>query len=179
MKRFFVAWISLAMLASGLADTHKIPPDEPMATIWMPDKWQIQQRGDSIEASPPDASILFLVAPVEHNKVAEALGEAMRFFRNRDEGFFMKQESRHDENGKVNGKEAHFVSWQGKNRKGQIETKFVIVFLAPNKSLIAAYDGSPDASKKYQRDLDKMIQSISNVEDASEKDQKTETENRK
>jgi hypothetical protein len=179
MKRFFIACISMFMLASSFPGTRKIPPDESIATIWIPDKWQSQQRGDAIEASPPDAAILFLVAPVEHNKVAEALGETMQFFRNRDEGFFVKPESRHDETGKVNGKEAHFVSWQGKDRKGEIETKFVIVFLAPNKSLIAAYDGSPAASEKYQRDLDKMIQSISNVEAPNERDRKSETENRK
>jgi len=164
MKQFAIACCGFVAITSGFADTHKIPPEEPFATIRINDKWKVKPQGDAIEADSPDGSVVFLVASVERNKVAEAVGEAMRYLRNRGGGIAVKSESRHDETGKVNGNNAHFISWQAKKQNEGLEMKFAVVMLAPNASLIAAYDGSPAAIKKWKRDLDKMLESISRIE---------------
>ena len=164
MKRFLIASFGLTTIVSGFADTRKIPPEEPIATIRINEKWKTKQQGDAIEADSPDGAVMFVVASVEHNKVAEALGEAMQYLRNRGGGIAVKSESRHDENGKLNGHDTHFISWQAKKQNEDLEMNFAVVILAPNESLVAAYDGSPTALRKWKRDLDKMLASITRTD---------------
>ena len=182
MKNFAAACAILIAVASGLAGTRKVPPEEPFATIRIPDDWQIKEHPEIIEATPPDKTVFFLIAAGERNKVGEAIGETMRYMRNRDR-IIVKSESRHDEDGKINAIPVHFVSWQGKNMSGDVDLKFTILILANGQSLVAAWDGSPSALKKHHSELDEILRSITKIESASgdedrdrAKDSKTEKE---
>ena len=180
MKNFAVACAVLIAVASGLANTRKVPPEEPFATIRIPDDWQIKEHPEIIEATPPDKTVCLLIAAVERNKAAETIGETMQYLRNRDR-IVMKSESRHDEEGRINAIPAHFVSWQGKNKDGDMELKFTIVTLGKSQSLVAAYDGSLSALEKHHSELDEILKSIAKIESASgegerDKDSKTEKE---
>jgi hypothetical protein len=166
----FVVLFALAAMSSAFADTQKIPKEEPFATIRVPDKWQIKEHPEALETVSPDGAIFFLIATVERNKIAETIGEEMRFMRNRD-NILVKTESRHDEDGKINDIKAHFVSWQGKNKKGDVELKFAIIPLAKDQTFVAAYDGAPAAVKKYAAELDKMLHSITKIPGTEEKDE--------
>lgn len=158
MQRFAV-FSFLLLVGPAFAATHKVPEDEPIATVEIPDKWQTGQRGEAIEATSPDGAVHFLVVPPERNKVAEAMGEAMRYIRNSG-GIVVRPESRKDEAGKINGTDVQHVTWEGKNKSGDVTIRFTAYSLSQDKPLVAVYWGSPAAEKKYWLDLKTMLESI-------------------
>ena len=158
--RKFAAFLCVALVTPALSATHKVPADDPIATIQIPDKWQSKELGEGVEATSPDGAVCFLVVPAEANKVAESMGEAMRYLRSKS-GISVKSDSIQHEQGKLNGMETKKVSWQGKDMKGgDVKIRFTIVSMPENKPLLAAYWGSPEAEKKHEAELNKILLSI-------------------
>ena len=60
---------------SGFARILNVPLEMPFATMRAPDKWQIVERGEMIEASSPDHAMHLLVGRPEQNKISESIGE--------------------------------------------------------------------------------------------------------
>ena len=53
----FTAFLWAILITPAFSTTHKVPADDPIATIEISDKWQTQQLGEGIEAiSPTGAS---------------------------------------------------------------------------------------------------------------------------
>jgi hypothetical protein len=157
--RKFMAFLCAVLVTPAFSATHKVPADDPIATIQIPDKWQSKEVGEGVEATSPDDALHFLVIPVEANKIAESMGEAMRYLRNRD-GITVKSDSLKQEQGKLHGMETRSVSWQGKDMKGDVKIRFTIVSIAEKQPLLVAYWGSPEAEKKHEAELNKILQSI-------------------
>ncbi|GEM_PF-1895782 len=147
------------LVATALGGTHKIPPGEGIATVQIPDKWQTKEQGELVEGISPDGAVYFLIIPVEHRKVGESIGEALRYIRSRG-GIVVDSKSLTQRTGKFKDGDAHFASWKGKNETGAVEIKFVSFAVAPDELLVAAWWGAPDALKKYQSELDKILQSV-------------------
>jgi hypothetical protein len=157
--RKFMAFLCAVLVTPAFSETHKVPADDPIAAIQIPDKWQSKEVGEGVEATSPDGGLRFLVIPVEANKIAESMGEAMRYLRNRD-AITVKSESLKQEKGKLRGMETSNVSWQGKDMKGDVKIRFTIVLIAEKQPLLVAYWGSPEAEKKHEAELNKILQSI-------------------
>lgn len=158
-KLVLSAWLCFASIAPTSGATHKILTEEPIATVAIPDKWQTTERADNIEAISPESALHFLIVVPEGRKIAEAMGEAMRYLRNSG-GIVVQAESMKKEPGKLNGMETQNVSWNGKDKNGDIKIRFRIIPIAEDKSLLAASWASPAAEKKHQAELDKMLKSI-------------------
>jgi hypothetical protein len=160
MRKFVLnAFLCAGLVGSAFSATHNVPRDEPIATIRIPEKWQTKEYEERVEATSPDRAVSFLVMPPEANKIAESMGEVMRYIRNRG-GITVKAETLKREQGKLNGMEVRNVSWLGKDTKGDIKIRFTIVSIPGNKILLVAYWASPEAEKKHQAELTKMLQSI-------------------
>ena len=157
--RKFIAFLCVVLVTPAFSATHKVPADDPIATIQIPDKWQSKEVGEGVEATSPDGAVHLLVMPVEANKIAESMGEAMRYLRNRD-GITVKSDSVKQEQGKLSGMETRNVSWQGKDMKGDVKIRFTIVSIAEKQPLLVACWGSPEAEKKHEAELNKILQSI-------------------
>ena len=158
--RKFAAFLCVALVTPALSATHKVPADDPIATIQIPDKWQSKELGEGVEATSPDGAVCFLVVPAEANKVAESMGEAMRYLRGKN-GITVKSDSVRREQGKLNEMETRKFSWQGKDMKGgDVEIRFTIVSIVQNKRLLVAYWGSPKAERKRETELNKILRSI-------------------
>jgi hypothetical protein len=160
MRKFVLStFLCAGLVGSAFSATHNVPRDEPIATIRIPEKWQTKEYEERVDATSPDGAVCFLVILPEANKVAETMGEVMRYIRGRG-GITVKPETRKREQGKLNGMEIMSVSWLGKDDKGDIKIRFTSVSIADKKMLLVAYWASPEAEKKHQAELTKMLQSI-------------------
>jgi hypothetical protein len=156
----FAAFVVLSLVVTGFSATHKVPQDEPIATISIPDKWLTKALGEGVEATSPDGALRLIAIPPEGKKVAEGIGELMRYIRNTD-GIVVKPESIKNEPGTLNGVDIRNVSWQGKDRKGgDVNIRFTIVSFANSKQLLVACWGPPKTEKKYEPVVKKMLLSI-------------------
>jgi hypothetical protein len=158
MRRFAtILWFLLAGSAFGAV--HSIPPDEPVASLDIPDKWKTIIRGEGVEATSPDGGLHFLALPPERNKVAEGVGEMMRYIRNTG-GIIVKPETVKGEPGQINGIDVQRRMWHGKDKKGEVNIRFTIFLPSKENSVIAASWGSPAAEKNNDADLKKILQSL-------------------
>jgi hypothetical protein len=74
-------WFFSGLFASALAGTYKVPRDEPLAALQIPDRWQTKEHGEMIETMSPDGRWRFLVTQPEPSKITESMGEVMRYLR--------------------------------------------------------------------------------------------------
>jgi len=156
----FTAFLWAILITPAFSATHKVPADDPIATLEISDKWQTKELGEGIEATSPDGRVSVLIMPVEGRKVAESMGEAMRYLRGKS-GITVKSDSVRREQGKLNDMETRKFSWQGKDMKGgDVEIRFTVVSIVQNKRLLVAYWGSPEAEKKRETELNKILLSI-------------------
>jgi hypothetical protein len=158
-KIILQVWFFAGLFASALAGTYKVPPDEPLAALQIPDKWQTREQGEMIETVSPDGAWRLLVTRPEPNKIAESMGEVMRYIRNTG-GITVKAESLKRERRKLNGMDARCISWEAKDKNGDVEISFNVVSIAENKPLLVALWGSPAAEKKYRTESNKILKSI-------------------
>jgi len=155
----FVISICVLLATPVFSATHKLPEDEPIITIEIPDEWQTKEIGESIQATAPGDPIQVLIVPPEGSKIAETMGEAMRYIRNTG-GIVVKADSIKNEPGKLNDMEVRRVSWEGKDKNGDVRIQFTIVSLTGKKFVLVACWGSPKAEQKHEADLKKILQSI-------------------
>ena len=81
MLKFAIS-ICVLLTTPVFSATHKVPEDEPIVTIEIPDEWQTKEIGESIQATAPSDPYHILIVPPEGSKIAETIGEAMRYIRN-------------------------------------------------------------------------------------------------
>ena len=152
----------LTTTPSVFSATHKVPDDEPVVTIEIPDEWQTKDVGESLQATAPAEPVHVLVVPPEGTKIAETMGEAMRYIRNSG-GIMVKGESRKDQSGKLSGMDVKRVSWDAKDKNGEIRIEFTIAFLTERKRMLVACWGSPKGQEKYETALKGILQSIKKI----------------
>src|SRR3989442_15302161 len=103
-KSVLDAFLCAGLVGPAFSATYNVPRDEPIATIRIPEKWQAKEYEERVEATSPDRAVCFLAMPPEANKIAESMGEVMRYIRGRD-GITVKAATLKREQGKLNGLE--------------------------------------------------------------------------
>jgi len=125
----------------------------------VPDKWQVMERGETLEGNSPDRAMHFLVVRPEQNKANEAIGEVLRYVRNtgaiRIDGSSVKRESE-----ELNGMKVHCVSWSGKDQAGEVKISFRLISVTEDQLFLIAFWGSPSAEKKHHLEVAEILSSI-------------------
>src|SRR5438105_3621376 len=116
MLKFAISICVLLLATPAFSATHKVPEDDPIVTIEIPDKWQTKEVGESVQVIAPGDPVHVLIVPPEGSKIAETMGEAMRYIRNTG-GIVVRADSIKKEPGKLNGLDTQQLSWE-KTRTG-------------------------------------------------------------
>lgn len=148
----------LAFVGIVAAGTYRVPQDEPIATMYIPDKWKPQQHEEFVEATTPQDAGHLLVLPVEHRKIAESMGEAMRYIRRtgtvRVNAASMKQET-----ATLRETPYRVVTWDATDKSEAIKIRCHVMAIE-GKWLLVFFWGSPESAKKYQTDLTKILETV-------------------
>ena len=160
-----VIYALLALLASVLpvlAGTHHVPNEEPIAKVQIPDQWNVREVGEALQANTGDGHAHVLVVPVEGTKVAESLGEAIRYVRNSG-GITVKADSVKHDTAQVKEKQLKTVSWDAAAKDQPIKIRCYIIEGAEGKRLILVFWASLEGEKKYRTQVNKILESIEPV----------------
>src|SRR2546423_7457675 len=116
MKNY--ALILLITAAPVLAGTYSVPQDEPIVSAKIPENWKVHQHEEFIEGTAPDGGVHVLVLAVEDTKVAESMGEGIRYIRHI--GAIVIKDGRGKTNSMtVNGKPVRSMSWDARDPNGE------------------------------------------------------------
>ena len=157
MKYALLFWLGVAPFAC--AGTYPIPHDEPVIAVKIPEKWKVQEHEEFVEATVPDGTMHVLALAVEGTKVAESLGEGIRYIRNTG-GIVLKSDSAKHEATTLKGKPLRSLSWDGRDQKGEIKLQCHVVPGKNDKPALLFFWGTADAHKKYQGELSEILGTI-------------------
>ena len=141
------------------AGTYPVPHDEPVISVKIPEKWKVQEHDEFIEGTTPDGTMHVLALAVEGTKVAESLGEGIRYIRNTG-GIVIKADSAKHETTTLKGKPLRSVSWDAHDQKGEIKLRCHVISGKNDKPAILFFWGSVDAEKKYHGELSQILETI-------------------
>jgi hypothetical protein len=146
------------------AGTVSVPQGDPIAAVRLPPKWKVDEHSEFVEAVAPDGATHLMLLGVEGKKVAESVGEALRYIRGSDP-ILIKPERMKDETISVKGRELRRLSWNATRNEQPIIIHCDVVIIAEGKQLLVMFWGSLEAEKKYRRELNDVFETLRAVEE--------------
>ncbi len=162
-----VAAYLTALALSAAGGSFRIPKDEPVAYVEIPDGWQTRQEEEFAEAATPDGTFhLMLLAP-EGRKVGESIGEAVRYIR-RNGNITIKPGSMKRETSDFKGRQMVMNTWDGYESGRPMVLRAYVVPVAERQSFLVIVWGSPTGQEKYAKALTGVLNSVAPAEHDSE-----------
>jgi len=153
--------LGAALAVSVRAGDFKLPDDNPVASFTIPASWGPSEYEDGVEAILDDGSIYIAVeaADISSSKdVSSAMIESLKYLTKK--GVTVNSDSVKQTEAKLNGMDVVDIKWEGKDSDGECEVSLAIVVVTAKKGLLLTYWGSPEAKKKYDKDLQAIAESI-------------------
>lgn len=152
---------ALALLTPALAKTFKLPDEESFASITIPDDWKSKEIDAGVEAQSADDEVYFAVEATDAKGMDKAIAEAVEYLSG--QGVTVDEKTMKQSEGKVNGMEGVDVTWNGKDKEGDAIISLTILAASKEKVLLITYWGSPDGTKKHDKELGAILNSIKPV----------------
>ena len=159
MLKLVVAAAILATLSvSVFAGTHKVPSDEPVATVTIPDDWKTDEIDEGIEATSSDGEVYLAIEETDGDSVKKSLEEAMKYLKSK--GVTVTDSSMKQQEGKLGEFDVVDISWDGKDEDGPAKISLTIVAVTETQGLLLIYWASPEGEKKNMEALGAIAKSI-------------------
>ena len=130
-----------------------------MASVRIPNRWDIREEEEFVEATTPDRVFHVLVLAPEGRKIGESIGEAVRYIR-RNGTITVKPNSMKRETSKFKGRDMPIISWDAYENNQPIAMRAYVLPLTERESLLLVVWGSIAAEKKHQPELNNLLASI-------------------
>jgi hypothetical protein len=157
-KLVLAVLLSLAFCLPGLAGTHKVPRDEPVATITIPDEWKTEEIDGGIEATSSDGEVYLAIEATDSDSIKESVAEASKYLKSK--GVTVTDSSMKQEDGKLGEMDVVDISWDGKDEDGPAKISLRIVAVTKTEGLLVIYWASPTGAKKHAEALTAIAKSI-------------------
>ena len=160
-KTIFAICLTFALLATDTsAGTLKIPKDEPIVSVTIPDSWEPEEIDDGIQCESPDqvATMIFEVTPEKGvNELIDANVEWLMTDHKVDVDV-KSQTTKDFESGGLSWKR---VSWEGKSEEhGDAMVGFLFTEVAEGKLLAVTYWITKKDLAKQQDQIAKIYESV-------------------
>ncbi len=160
IKRFF-ATICIASLAilSVDAKTHKVPDeDDAVASIDIPNGWEIEQIEGGVGASSPDEAVYFAVVAVSDAKSMDAeIEDTFRMLK--EHNVELDDSTKKEGKFKVNGMDAEEITFEGKDEEGPTSVSIAFIPMK-DKAIVLTYWVNVDKAKANEAVVGKILNSL-------------------
>jgi len=141
------------------AKTYRIPENEPIVRIHLPDKWKTQEHEEYVETVSPDGNIHLLALPVEGNKVTEAASEAIRHMR-RQGNMAVNANSFREEKVRVKKATVPMLSWDATDNGKPMQIRCYVFSASDGRRMIVMTWRLMEAEEKNRSELARILQSV-------------------
>ena len=159
MRTKLTTVLSLVLVSSISARTYRIPEDEPVARIAVPNGWKTAQHEEFLESTPRNGTCHLLVLAVEGRKPAETMLEAMRYIR-RNGTVKVDAQSEKREEMKIGATPIRTFTWDATEKNQPIRIRCHLFSELNGKRLLVVFWSPLEGEKKYQRDLNQILESV-------------------
>jgi hypothetical protein len=160
-KLLLAAIIAIAVPALAFAKTSKIPDDDTVAIVTIPDAWSINEIDNGVEATSPDSEVYLAIEAAPTKNVQQTAIDAVKWLAK--QGVTIDSSTMKQKEIKINGMDAVDLSWDGKDKDGPTKVSVTLVVASASKVLVLTYWASPDGEKSNENDLVAIASSIKPV----------------
>ncbi len=154
----FAALFAVALPLATQAKTYPIPDDDAVATVTLPDSWDVDDLDDGIEVTSPDESVYVAIEAEDLLDVKSATVEAFKFFD--EKGITIDKDSQKQNEFSVGGMKAFELAFKGRDEDGPTNVSVTVVTVSEKKVLMITYWASDEGEKANAEGLSKIINSI-------------------
>lgn len=159
MKTLSVAFvICLASAAWSLGAAYKIPEDDAVATINAPAGWKANNYDKGIELTSDDGEVYIAIEATDAKGVEKSMDEAMEYLKSK--GVTVDPKTVKQSEGKLAGKDAVMISWDGEDEEGPAKVQLMVVSVTNEKGVLFLYWASPDGEKNHQKEITRIAESL-------------------
>ena len=159
MKKISLALlVALALLTPAIAKTFKVPDEGSFASITIPDDWKSKEIDNGVESQSADDEVYFAVEATDAKGMDKAIEEAVNYLK--EQGVTVDEKTMKQSEGKINGMDGVDVTWNGKDKEGDAIISLTILAAKKDKVLLITYWASPEGTKKHDKELGAILQSI-------------------
>lgn len=163
MKRLIIAvTIAVSLCTAASAETYKLPTEEPVATITLPDDWANKEIDYGVESTSADEETYLAVEVTTSKDVEQAIDEAAKFLGK--SGVTVDEASEKRIPFKVNGMDGYEVAWSGTDKDGAVSISLAILEVSKDNMLLITYWSTPAGDKSNAEALGGIINSVEKVE---------------
>lgn len=159
MKKLSLALLfGLALVTPSFAKTFKVPDESSFASITIPDDWKSKEIDKGVESQSADDEVYFAVEATDAKGMDKSIEEAIDFLK--EQGVTVDEKSMKQSEGKINGMDGVDITWKGKDKEGDAIISLTILAAKKEKVLLITYWASPEGTKKHDKELGAILQSI-------------------
>lgn len=151
MQKIILTLAALASLTiAANAKEYDIVKSDPIAKITIPAEWKVTVEDDIINSSSEDESIRLDIEIFESDSIDEALKATMDYLK--EVKVTIDADTLKESDGKVNGLDASYLSYNGKDEDGDCVVSLVFIAISEDK-LVSILHWSPakvDAEQQKQ-----------------------------
>ncbi len=140
------------------AKTYAVPKSDPLATVFIPDNWDVEETDDGAEATSPDEGVYLAIEGMEAKDVEAGMKEAIAY--QLEQGVTLDKASLQKKEMKINDMDAIDLTWKGSDEKGPVSVSVTLLIPSAGNLLMVTYRGSPASEQKVADDLLKIIGSL-------------------
>jgi hypothetical protein len=162
MKRLLIAILAMALASPALAATHKIPEDNTIVTVAVPDTgWTASKIARGIEVSDADDEVYLAIEGVDGNNATETVAAAVAYLNR--QGVAVDPSTKTEKEGKLGEFPVYDLGWKGKDKDGDVLVHLTIINVTPQKGVLFTYWASPKGDKQHDAAITAMVKSIKKV----------------
>lgn len=144
--------------AAARAETLLFPSDKPVASITFPHTWEASENESGVEGFSPDEAISFYVDVATEKTSDKVIDDSIEFLKTN--GVTIDNKSLRESTTTVNGMEMSVFGWDGQDAEGASSIVLALLQPSPGKLLMITYWGTQGEEKKYEDDVDSIVNSI-------------------
>ena len=150
--------VCFALAASSLATTYKVPEDNTVATINAPAGWKANNYDKGLELTSDDGEVYIAIEATDAKGVERSMDEAMEYLKSK--GVTVDAKTVKQNEGKLSGKDAVMISWDGEDEDGPAKVQLMVVSVTNEKGVLFLYWASPEGEKKHQKEISAIAESL-------------------
>jgi hypothetical protein len=162
MKTLLIALCATLLAAPVLAETYKIPEQNPIVTVEVPDKgWEVTEIARGIELNDDDDDVFLAIEGIDGSNAKETASAAMAYLVR--QGVIIDPSTKTEKEGKLGDFPLYDLGWKGKDKDGDVLVHLVIITITSQRGVLFTYWANPEGDKKHDAAVGAMVQSIKKV----------------
>jgi hypothetical protein len=156
----FAAMLGCASLVPAAAKNLALPPNDPIATMWLPDSWKITKIDSGWEATSPDGAVYFSVEYAKGDRGIDKMAKQTEKWMVRNK---IKVGDPKEQEIEISGLKSKMMSFAGTYNGDDTEVHITFVPAGNERVLMFTVWANKEEQEANESDLKKMIESFKTI----------------